>query len=133
MDRGKHDGVTLAAHVVEVLQRYSLDDGRLMGITTDNASANYTMCKALEDALGKLRVRHHWEAAKYHVPCMAHVIQLCLGAFMSALEVRSRERHQTAVDEGIELGGEGSEARTRKLREFCDMPPGFAKIIEKVS
>jgi hypothetical protein len=30
--------------------------------------------------------------SKNHIPCMAHVIQLCLGAFMASLGVKGQEK-----------------------------------------
>jgi hypothetical protein len=33
-----------------------------------------------------------WSVAKNYIPCMAHVVQLCLGAFMASLGVKGREK-----------------------------------------
>jgi hypothetical protein len=33
-----------------------------------------------------------WSAMTSHIPCMAHVIQLCFGAFMNSLGVKGREK-----------------------------------------
>jgi len=40
---GQHTGARLAVHLKDVLERFELTDGRLLGITTDNASSKYSM------------------------------------------------------------------------------------------
>jgi hypothetical protein len=53
-----------------------------------------------------------WPALMNHIPCMAHVIQLPLGAFMSSLGVKGRtmswEAHtreqQFGENESIDIG-----------------------------
>jgi len=83
-----------------------------------------------------------WPALRNHIPCMAHVVQLALGAFMSSLGVqgctKSWEAHerdlQFAENESIDI--EKSQ-RLRKegnarIKMVSAMKPGLAKIIEKV-
>jgi len=69
-----------------VLDHFELTDGRLLGITTDNASSNYSMTRELQSTLEASGIE--WPALRNHIPCMAHVIQLALGAFMSSLGVK---------------------------------------------
>jgi hypothetical protein len=83
-----------------------------------------------------------WQALRNHIPCMAHVIQLALGAFMCSLSVRgctksweAHERdHQFGENESINFG---KSQRFRKegnarINKVSAMRPGLAKIIEKV-
>jgi len=53
-----------------------------------------------------------WPALRHHIPCMAHIIQLSLGAFMSSVGVKGRtkswEAHerdqQFAENESTDIG-----------------------------
>jgi len=83
-----------------------------------------------------------WPALRNHIPCMAHVIQLALGAFMSSLSVKGRtkswEAHecdqQFGENESIDIG------KSRRLRKegnaritkVSAMKPGLGNKIEKV-
>jgi len=69
----------------DVLDRVELTDGCLLGITTDNASSNYPMTCEQQSTLEASGIE--WPALMNHIPYMAHVIQLALGAFMSRLGV----------------------------------------------
>jgi len=83
-----------------------------------------------------------WPAFRNHIPCMAHVMQLALGAFLSSLGVKgctkSWEAHerdqQFGENESIDI--ENSQ-RFRKdgnarMNKVSARRPGLAKIIEKV-
>ena len=125
--QGEHNGENLAAVIMDVLHRYMIDDGRLLGITTDNASSNFTTSDSLQAALNLIGVK--WSAWNNHMPCMAHVIQLSLGAFMKELKIGGREKfyvEQVFRQEDSE-GGKKS-----KIEKFLDLPKGFGKIVEKV-
>jgi len=74
----------------EVLDRFDLTDGRLFGITTHNASSKYLMIRELHTTLEASGIE--WPAVRSHIPCMAHVIQLALGVFMSSLGVKGRTK-----------------------------------------
>jgi len=83
-----------------------------------------------------------WPALRNHIPCMAHVIQLALGAFMSSLSVKGRtkswEAHecdqQFGENESIDIG------KSRRLRKegnaritkVSAMKPGLGNKIDKV-
>jgi len=84
--KGQHTGARLAVHLKEMLDRFELTDGRLLGITTDNASSNYTMTRELQSTIEASGIE--WSALRNHIPCMAHVIQLASGTFMSSLGVQ---------------------------------------------
>jgi hypothetical protein len=70
----------------EVLEHFELTNGRLLEITTNNVSSNYSLTQALQLTLEASGIE--WPAFQNHTPCMAHVIQHALGAFMSSLSVK---------------------------------------------
>ena len=83
-----------------------------------------------------------WPAMRNYIPCMAHVILLALGAFMSSLGVKhhtkSSETHahhqQFGENESIDMGksqrlqNEG----IARIKKVSALRPGLEKIIEKV-
>ena len=83
-----------------------------------------------------------WPALRNHIPCMAHVIQLSLGAFMSSLGVKGRTKSWEAHERDQQFGENestdiGKSQRLRKegnarINKVSAMRPGLAKIIEKV-
>jgi len=123
-----------------VLDRFERTDGRLLGITTDNASSNYSMTRELQSTLEASGIE--WPALRNHIPCMAHVIQLALGAFMSSLGVKGRTKSWEAHERDQQFGENesidiGKSQRLRKegnarINKVSAMKPGLAKIIEKV-
>jgi len=78
-----------------------------------------------------------------HIPCMAQIIQLALGDFMSCLGVKGRtnswEAHECDQQFGdIESIDIGNTRRLRKegyarINKVSARRPGLAKIIEKIS
>jgi len=123
-----------------VLGRFELTEGRLLGITTGNASSNYPMTCELQSTLEASGIE--WPALRNHIPCMAHVIQLALGAFMSSLGVKGRTKSWEAHERDQQFGDNesiniGKSQRLRKesnarINKMSAMKPGLAKIIEKV-
>ena len=140
--KGSHCGERLAEYLKDVLGRFALNDGRLLAITTDNASSNYSMTRELQGMLQDSGVE--WSAAKNHIPCMAHIIQLCLGAFMSSLGVKGREKSWEAYERDQQFqdtdktSAQGVKERMKqhgnaRIAKVVAMRPGLPKIIEKVS
>jgi len=84
--KGQHTGAWLAGHLKEVLHHFELTNGCLLGITTYKASSNYSMTCILQSTFEASGIE--WPALRNHIPCMVHVIQLALGAFMSSLGVK---------------------------------------------
>ena len=133
--KGSNDRFNLTTHLQMVLKGFGLDSRHLLGVTTDNASFNYSMTKFLERLL--VDCPSEWCASQNHMPCMTHVIQLTLGAFMDLLGVQGRgkswedtERDKIAGEfpgrrSKIKLGG----ARVERMNL---LPAGFNKIVEKV-
>jgi len=83
-----------------------------------------------------------WPALRNHIPCMAHIIQLALGAFMSSLGVKVRTKSCEAHEHDQQFGQNesmdiGKSQRFRKdgnarINKVSAMRPGLAKIIETV-
>jgi len=83
-----------------------------------------------------------WPALMNHIPCMAHVIQLALGSFMSSLGVKGHTKSWAAHERDPQFGENvsidiGKSQRLRKegnarINKVSAMRPGLAKIIEKV-
>jgi len=83
-----------------------------------------------------------WPALRNHIPCMAHDIQLALGAFMNSLGEKGRTKSWEAHERNQQFGENesidiGKSQRLRKegnarINKVSAMKPGLAKIIEKV-
>jgi len=139
-DCRQHTRARLAIHLKDVLDHLELTDGRLLGITTDNASSNYSTTRELQSTLEASAIQ--WPALWNHIPCMAHIIQLALGAFMSRLGVKGRTKSSQAHDRDHQFRENESpdndkSQRLRKevnarINKVSAMKPGLAKIIEKV-
>jgi hypothetical protein len=127
-------------HLKDVLDRSELTDGRLLGITTDNASSNDLMTCELQSTLEASGIE--WPALRNHIPCMARVIQLAVGAFMSSLGVKgctkSWETHerdqQFRENESIDTGNSQRHRNegNARINNVSAMRPGLTKIIKKV-
>jgi hypothetical protein len=124
----------------DVLDRVELTDGRLLGITTDNASSNYSMSREMQSTLEASGIE--WPAWRNHIPWMAHDIQLAIGAFMSSLGVIGRTKSWEAHEHNQQFGENESihiekSQRLRKegnarINKVSAMRPGLAELIEKV-
>ena len=123
----------------DVLDHFELTDGTFLGIRTDNASSNCSMTRKLQSTLEPSGIEG--PALRDHIPCMAYVIQLAFGAFMSSLGVKghtkSWEAHerdqQFEENESVDIGNSqrlGKEG-TARINGVLAMKPGLAKIIEK--
>jgi hypothetical protein len=106
----------------------------------DNASSNYSMTHELQSKHEASRIDR--PAVQNHLPCMARIIQLAFGAFMSCLGVKRRtkswntpQRDQPFDDnESIDIGESQrlqNEVNVR-INKVSAMRPGMAKIIQKV-
>jgi len=123
-----------------VFDRFELTDGRLLRITTDNASSNYSMTRKLQSTHEASGIE--WPALRNHILCMVHVIQLALGAFMSSLGIKGRTKSWEAHERNQQFGENesidiGKSQKLRKegnarINKVSAMRPGLVKIIEKV-
>jgi hypothetical protein len=123
-----------------VLERFERTDGRLLVITTDNASSNYSMTRELQSTLEASGIE--CPALRNHIPCKAHFIQLALGAFMCCLGVNGRTKSWEAHERDLQFGENesrviGKSQRLRKegnarINNVSAMKPGLAKMIVKI-
>jgi hypothetical protein len=83
-----------------------------------------------------------WPALRNHIPCMAHVIRLALGAYISSLGVNGRTKSWEAHERDQQFGenestdiGKSPRLRNKgnaRINKVSAMRPGLSKIIEKV-
>jgi hypothetical protein len=76
---GSHSGVNLGKKLLEILEKYGISD-RVLGITADNASNNGTLVRYMRD-MGR-------NSHIFRVPCVAHIIQLCLTGLLDDMKIR---------------------------------------------
>jgi hypothetical protein len=115
---GSHTGENMASIIVEVLKRYGIE-GQLLGFTSDSASNNGTLTKALKSELGQMSI--NWECEHNHICCMAHVMQLILSTFMKELKIKVKDEKMP------------SEFKEKYIEKVQNMDRGFFKTVEKVS
>ena len=123
-----------------MIGRVELTDGCLFGSTTFNASSNYSIIHELQLTLEASGIE--WTALRNYIPCMAHIIQLALGAFMSSLGVKGRTKSWEAHERNQQFGENesiniGKSQRLRnegnaRINKLSDMRLCFAKINENV-
>ena len=115
--KGPHTGVNMARIINEVLTEYDIQD-RILGFTTDSASNNKTLLHAQNSEWSSQSIE--WSQLENHIPCMAHIIQLILGAFMSSIKVKSKDGHMP------------SGFKADYLEKVIRLDNGFHKTVEKV-
>jgi len=138
--KGRRTGARLPVHLNDVLDHFELTDSCLLGITTDNPFSNYSMTSEPQSTLEGAGIK--WPALRNHIPCMAHVIQLALGAFMSSLGVKHRTKTWEAHERDQQFRENeciGTRKRQRlpkvgnaRINKVSAMRPGLAKIIDKL-
>jgi hypothetical protein len=67
-----------------------------------NTFSNYLMTHELQSTLEDSGIR--WPALRNHIPCIAHVIQVALSAFMSSLGVKGRTKSCEAPERDQQFG-----------------------------
>jgi len=107
----------MAGIINHVLARYGIQD-RILGFTTDSSSNNRTLPKALNNASSLLWFE--WWQLENHIPFMAHVVQLIIGAYMSSIKVKSRDGHMP------------SDVKAGYIKKVMILNNGFHKTVEKV-
>lgn len=76
-----HTGSNLGKKLMDVLEKYQISQ-RILAITTDNASNNKTLVQYLREK-GMIHTLSR-------VPCMAHVIQICLNDLLHDLKLQPK-------------------------------------------
>jgi alkyl hydroperoxide reductase subunit AhpC len=87
----------------EVLHCFEHTNGCVLGVTTDNSFSKYTMTHVMQTTPEASEIE--WPALRNLMQCMAHSIQLALGAFRSSLGVNSNTKSWEA-HEGDQKFGE---------------------------
>lgn len=95
--QGEHKGANFAEIVTRLASRYEITD-KILAITTDNASNNGTMAKQLEEDISNLTETLSGSSEIFHVPCLAHVIQLSVKAFTDEIKATASNE---SVDKSI--------------------------------
>ena len=106
---GPHTGVNLCDVLLQLLRERQLLN-RIFSVTTDNATNNETLSRALQDTLissGGINSRD----SIIRVPCMAHVIQLCLKQLLG---------HIRAAPKNQEIANVWSDSQVSCLRDSAD-------------
>ena len=112
----------------------------MLGNTTNNAFSNYSMSRELQSTLHTFGIE--LPALRNHIPYMAHIILLALGAFMRRLSIKGHTKYWEARERDGHCG-ENECINIRKsqrlqkegngrINKVSAMRSGFAKIIEKV-
>jgi hypothetical protein len=112
----------------EVLDHFEITNSYLLGIMTDNASSNYSMTHKPQSTIEASRIQ--WPALRKHIPCMAHIIQLPLSAFMSSVRVKGRTNSLEALEHYQQFGenesidiGKSQRLRKRAILESIRCQP----------
>jgi hypothetical protein len=85
---GIHSGLELAKVLMSCLMRYTLE-GRVIAITTDNASNNKTLLKETEEMVKEFSSEDGlFEGKIQHIPCLSHIIQLGLKALLGHIRLK---------------------------------------------
>ncbi len=85
---GKHSGKSLGCVVWKLLETFELL-GRIIAITTDNASNNKTLLEAVNSAIRWLNIKLNLNLISEisHIPCLAHVIQLAVQQLLFKIRI----------------------------------------------
>jgi hypothetical protein len=91
---GPHTGNNLSDVLHRLLEERKLLD-RIFSVTTDNATNNDTMIRALQERLISIGAISSRESI-VRVPCMAHVIQLCLKQLLGHIRAAPKNKEVRA-------------------------------------
>lgn len=95
---GSHTGMNLSESLLKVLSEHKITD-RVLSVTTDNASNNKTLMAKMQEVTDSLQSER--DITIFHVPCIAHVIQLSLQELLGKIKVipKNDVAEQTWTDE----------------------------------
>jgi hypothetical protein len=101
----------------EVLDHFELTDSDLLGITSNNAYLHFLMTRELQPALEASGIEY--PTLRNCIPCMPHVIQLAVGAFISNLGVKGRTKSLEAHEHNQQFGQNDSTdiGKSQRLRK----------------
>jgi hypothetical protein len=75
-----HAGELVAPLIIHTLESYGIEK-RLGYVTTDNASANDMLCRAMEESLS-IRYGVSWDARHNRLRCLGHILNIAVQAFL---------------------------------------------------
>jgi hypothetical protein len=130
---GPHTGVNLSEVLHQLLKERGPMD-RIFSVTTDNATNNETLIRALQERLISAGTISSRESI-VRVPCMAHVIQLCLKQLLGHIRAAPKNKEVRALWSDTQASGlkdsadHGEVAHTlAKVRlKFPQKPVGHPK------
>lgn len=85
---GTHTGENLSKTVIKLLNDHQIT-GRVLSVTTDNATNNNTLMSSVQEAV---QSQSQSDIAIFRVPCIAHVIQLSLNELLGRLKATPRNK-----------------------------------------
>ena len=89
--KGSHKGAYLADIVIDILNEHNLCSC-VLAITTDNTSNNQTLMGAVVGRLNNsFNPNHPLVDQPHYLPCLAHVIQIAVCAFLQHLNIESQD------------------------------------------
>jgi len=116
-----HAGELVAPLIIHTLESYGIEK-RLGYVTADNASANDTLCRAIEESLS---IRHgvSWDARHNRLRCLGHVLNIAVQAFLfcrneEALDTATQRVHNSGSvieDAIVSEGGFASHGPLNKV------------------
>ena len=96
---GSHTGPHLAKYVEGVIEKFEIGE-KILCITSDGASNNKMMMISLAESLNR-KYGIEMDPDDHRIPCLAHIINLAVGAFLENLKVVEEENSSSWDDEAI--------------------------------
>lgn len=124
----------------EVLDRFEHTNRLWPGYLTNNTFSNYSVTQEVQPTVQASGIG--WRALRNTITCMAHIVQITSGGFMSSPSANSPtkcwespeqdqqvgEHQQTAIRKSERLRTEGN----ARIDRVSAMGAGFASIIENI-
>ncbi|KAJ5557753.1 hypothetical protein N7513_003339 [Penicillium frequentans] len=80
---GPHSGLNLSNVLIELFKKHDIT-ARVLAVTSDNASNNTTLVKAVQESIDSLQLPGNPVIVR--IPCLAHVIQLSLRELLGSVK-----------------------------------------------
>ncbi|KAJ5318460.1 HAT dimerization [Penicillium atrosanguineum] len=80
---GPHSGLNLSSVLIELFKKHDITS-RILAVTSDNASNNTTLVKAVQELIDSLQLPGNPVIVR--IPCLAHVIQLSLRELLGSVK-----------------------------------------------
>jgi hypothetical protein len=114
----------LAKYVEDVIEKFEIGK-KIFCITTDGASNNKTMMISLAESLNQ-KYGIEMDSDEQRIPCLAHIINLAVSAFLENLKVAEDEASSSRDDEATRACIASGEVKNfpltiLKIREICNV------------